>query len=400
MHRTWNLSLRTASVAALALGLSLSSASPAQPQAKQPVKPAPKPAPEAPRTSQVIHPDHTVTFRLIDPGAAEVKLVLENTKDPLPMTKDATGLWSVTTPVLPPAIYTYSFLADGQPRIDPFETNVFGSVAFSSGNLITVPGPEFEPWEPSAVPHGELHTHSFTTHVAVGLAEDQSSYVVYTPPGYDPTAQQVYPVLYLLHGWGQSATGWSQIGKANLILDNLIAQQKAKPMIVVMPLGYGDLSFVKDWGLWGNDEAINKNTRLFTEELLTELLPRVEKEYRVGNSRNDRAIAGLSMGGLEALSIGLNHTAQFAWIAGFSAAVHREAFLKDLPPLEPKSADLKLLWISCGTGDGLLEPNRKAATALKAEGLPVTEIETSGLHTWPVWRDNLVHVLPLLFQNQ
>jgi enterochelin esterase-like enzyme len=393
MSQIVNAPLKVALAATLAVASALCAL------AQTPKKPAAnQPPPEPPRTSQEIHPDGSVTFRFIDAGAKKVELVLENTKDPLPMTKDSTGLWSVTTPPLAPEIYGFSFMADDQPRIDPY-AKVLGNLSSPTRNNITIPGPEPEPWELSAVPHGELHIHSFTTHVAVGLAENQSTYVVYTPPGYDPAAQQTYPVLYLLHGWSDIATGWTEQGKANLILDNLIAQGKAKPMIIVMPLGYGDLSFVRDWGLWGKDEAINKNLSLFSEELLTEILPRVEHEYKVGTDRNDRAIAGLSMGGLEALSIGLNHTPQFAWIAGFSAAVHRDAFLKGLPALTAQSANLKLLWISCGTGDGLIEPNRKAATALKAEGLPVTQIETPGLHTWPVWRDNLVHVLPLLFQN-
>ena len=243
MHRTWIISLRAASVAALALGLSFSSSMGlAQTQPKQPAKPVPEP-----RTAQVIHPDRTVTFQFIDAGARKVELLLENTKDPLPMTKDATGLWSVTTPPLEPEIYGYSFLADGQPRIDPY-AKVAWNLSGPSRNVITIPGPSFEPWEQAAVPHGELHVHSFTTHVAEGLAENQSSYVVYTPPGYDPASPQVYPVLYLLHGWNEVATGWTEQGKANLILDNLLAHQQAKPMIIVMPLGYGEFSFVKDWG--------------------------------------------------------------------------------------------------------------------------------------------------------
>lgn len=347
---------------------------------------------------QTVNPDHSVTFRYVDTSSAKVELVLENTKDPIVMTKDDTGLWSVTTPPLPPEIYGYSFLADGQPRIDPFNRHTGGNVYFSARSLIEVPGESSEPWDITDVPHGEIHVHPYTTHIAQGLPADQSDYVVYTPPGYDSAAKKVYPVLYLLHGWSGMANNWVEEGKANFILDNLIAQGKAKPMVIVMPLGYGDTAFLKDYRLWGNDEAIEHNLGLYTKVLLTEIMPRVESEYRISKERNNRAIAGLSMGGLEALSVGLHNTDKFSYIAGFSAAVHRPAFIKSLPLLTPKSADLKVLWVACGTGDGLIEPNRKLAEFLKSDNLPVTAIETPGLHTWPVWRDNLVHFAPLLFQ--
>lgn len=357
------------------------------------------PAPP-PRTHQTVNPDRSVTFRYIDTGATTVSLVLENTAQPLPMSKDATGLWSVTTPPLPPEIYGYSFLADGQTRLDPLTPNIIGNPYFTSSNYIEVPGDGPQPWDSTDVPHGEIHRHLYTTHIALGLPDNQSEYLVYTPPGYSPSAKKLYPVLYLLHGWSENAAGWTVEGKANLILDNLIAQGKAKPMIIVMPLGYGDTAFLKDYALWGNDEAINHNLSLYSNVLFTEIVPRIESEYRVSKDRNDRAIAGLSMGGLEALSIGLQHTDRFAYVGGFSAAVHREAFIKSLPVLTPKSTNLKVLWVACGTSDGLIEPNRKLVAYLKSQDIPVTAIETPGLHTWPVWRDNLVNFAPLLFQSK
>ncbi len=359
---------------------------------------APPAAP--PRTSQVVHADRSVTFRFVDAAASTVELSLENAGKPLPMVKDATGLWSVTTAPLPPAIYGYSFIADGQPRVDPYNPVVIGNLYYPPSNGIEVPGDGPEPWDDIAVPHGQLHHHQYTTHVAEGMPENQSEYIVYTPPGYEAGTKKDYPVLYLLHGWSDKVDGWTAEGRANLILDNLIAQGKAKPMIVVMPLGYGDMSFVHDAANWTKDEPIEHNLSLYTQVLLTEVLPRVEQEYRVSRRREDRAIAGLSMGGLEALSIGLNHTSQFAYVAGFSAAVHRDRFIQSLQPLTAKDANLKLLWVACGASDGLLEPNRKLAAYLKTEGLPVTAIETPGFHTWPVWRDNLVHLAPLLFQTK
>jgi enterochelin esterase family protein len=207
-------------------------------------------------------------------------------------------------------------------------------------------------------------------------------------------------VLYLLHGWSDTAGGWSSIGQANYILDNLIAAGKAKPMIVVMPLGYGEMSFVYDgWGEWNKFADIDRNTNLFQESLLTEVMPRVNAEYNVATGRENTAIAGLSMGGLEALSVGLKHTGMFAYVGGFSAAVHMLQ-PTNLSGLNPKTADLKELWISCGTEDGLIAANRKLSAYLKGEGLAVQEVETPGMHTWMVWRDNLVNFLPLLFAGK
>lgn len=357
-------------------------------------------APPPPHTSQIVNPDHSVTFRYIDSTSSSVSVVVDNIKEPIPMTKDADGLWSVTTQPLVPEIYEYHFLADGQTRRDPTTLAVTGSTYFPLTNFLNVPGDGPLSWDATDVPHGELHRHIYTTHIAQGLSRNQSDYIVYTPPGYNPSAKQVYPVLYLLHGWGDMAIGWTDKGRANFILDNLIAQGKAKPMVVVMPLGYGDTAFVSDWGVWGHDEPIEHNLDLYSQVLLTEIMPRIESEYRVSKDRNGRAIAGLSMGGLEALSIGLHNTDKFAYVGGFSSAVHRPAFIKSLPVLTPKDANLKLLWVSCGTGDGLIEPNRKLVAFLKSDNLAVTAIETSGLHTWPVWRDNLTNFAPLLFQTK
>ena len=255
-----------------------------------------------------------------------------------------------------------------------------------------------QPWEVAAVPHGEVHQHFFTTRVVKGLPRDQNQFFVYTPPGYDPAGTAKYPVLYLLHGWSGTAADWTSMGPANVILDNLIAAGKTKPMIVVMPTGYGDMSFVyKGWGEWNDAAEIDHNTALFQQSLLTEVMPAAERMYRVSPGRENRAIAGLSMGGLEALLVGLNHTGLFAYVGGFSSAVHMVG-PSNLTGLDPKKADLKLLWIACGTEDGLITANQKLRATLKAEGLPVTEVETPGMHTFLVWRDNLVHFTPLLFQ--
>jgi enterochelin esterase-like enzyme len=355
--------------------------------------------PPAPLRSTEIHGDHSVTFSYKDVTATNVTLALDGVDKPIAMEKGETGIWTVTTQPLAPEIYGYHFEANGDRRLDPNNPRTtINLVAIS--NLITVPGATPQPWEDMNVPHGILHRHIYTTSTVLGLPDNQSGYFVYTPPGYDGKAKQPYPVLYLLHGWSDSESGWSVVGRANLILDNLLAAGKIKPMVVVMPLGYGDLAFLRTHDVWEDPAAIDHNTDLFTQALLTEVLPRVESEYRVSKDRNDRAIAGLSMGGLESLEVGLTHTGQFAWIGGFSSAVHNLEYTKVLASLDPGTTNLRLLWIACGTEDNLIRPNRKLVDFLKAKNMPVTQIETPGLHTWLVWRDNLVHFAPLLFQQK
>jgi enterochelin esterase-like enzyme len=351
----------------------------------------------APFHSIDVHPDRTVTFAYKDTAATTVELVLGGLPQKLPMQKDANGIWTVTTPPLPPEIYGYRFEADGDFRLDPANPSTTINLVDIS-NLVEVPGDTPQPWDPTDVPHGTLHHHIYTTRTVLGLPQNQNRYFVYTPPGYNPKAKKPYPVLYLLHGWSDSDSGWTLVGRANLIFDNLLAQGKIKPMVVVMPLGYGDMSFLNTFNVWDEPTAIDHNTGLFAQSLLTEVLPRVEAEYNVSKDRNDRAITGLSMGGLESLQIGLTHTDQFAWIGGFSSAIHNLDYSKQLASLDPKTANLRLLWIACGTEDSLIKPNRGFVAFLKTKDMPVTQIETPGFHTWMVWRDNLIHFTPLLFQ--
>jgi enterochelin esterase-like enzyme len=353
----------------------------------------------APFRSTDIHPDRSVTFSYKDGGTTKVSLALDGVAKPIAMEKDTTGVWTVTTQPLAPEIYGYHFEADGERRLDP--RNPHASVNLvNASNFLTVPGDTPQPWEDTNVPHGTMHRHIYTSAIVIGLPENQSGYVVYTPPGYDEKAKKPYPVLYLLHGWSDSEAGWSAVGRANLIFDNLLSAGTIKPMVVVMPLGYGDIAFLRTYDVWQDPAAIDHNTDLFTNALLTEVLPRVESEYHVSKDRNDRAIAGLSMGGLEGLEIGLTHTGQFAWIGGFSSAVHNLDYPKVLASLDPKTANLRLLWIACGTEDNLIKPNRRLVDFLKTKEMPVTQIETPGLHTWLVWRDNLIHFTPLLFQQK
>ncbi|MFZ0771154.1 MAG: alpha/beta hydrolase-fold protein [Candidatus Sulfotelmatobacter sp.] len=353
-----------------------------------------RPSPPVPLVSPDVHVDGSVTFRFRAPNAKEVKLAREGA-DSVAMQKDDQGVWTVTTAPLAPDYYGYSFVADGVRLIDPSNHGLVPNL-LSPANFVHVPGPLSLPWELNDVPHGEIHHHFYKSTVA----GDDRDYYVYTPPGYENSGKRKYPVLYLLHGFSDDASGWTAVGRANVILDNLIAQGKAQPMIVVMPLGYGTMDFVRlAWNAWSHTELRDTNFKKFSEALLTEVMPQVESEYRVTKDRNARAIAGLSMGGSESLLTGLNNLDKFSWIGAFSSGGIPDDFQKDFPSLDAKAnQQLHLLWIACGTEDRLITVNRNLREWLKTKGVRATEIETPGMHTWMVWRRNLAEFAPLLFR--
>ena len=355
-------------------------------------KPAP-PQPEKLVTPEV-HSDNSVTFRFLAPNAQDVKLEREGS-DPVAMQKDDHGVWTVNTAALPPDYYGYSILVDGVRAIDPFNPELKPNL-LSTENAVHVPGPSSLPWELNDVPHGQIHHHFYRSKVA----NDDRDFYVYTPPGYDPGAKTTYPVLYLLHGYSDDASGWTAVGRANVILDNLIAQGKAKPMIIVMPLGYGTMEIIRlGWGSFDHTAVRDQNFSRFRENLLTEVMPQVESGYHVAKDRNSRAIAGLSMGGSESLLTGLNNIDKFAWIGAFSSGGLPDDFQTNFPALDAKaSQQLRLLWIACGTEDHLITVNRNLREWLKSKGVKHTDIETPGMHTWMVWRRNLAEFAGLLFR--
>jgi len=347
-----------------------------------------------PIQSHEVHSDGTITFRYLDTGAKHVEVSVGGLKAPVPMTNTG-GVWTATTPQLPPEIYWYYFIVDGQPQMDPLNGVVLPNYVYLN-NVVVVPGATPQLWEATDVPHGELHHHFYKS----AVANDDRDYYVYTPPGYDASAKRTYPVLYLLHGFSDDASGWIAVGRANVILDNLIAQGRAKPMIVVMPLGYGTMEFVRQaWNAWSNTELRDLNFAKFTQALLTEVMPQVENEYRITKDRNARAIAGLSMGGSESLLTGLNNLDKFSWVGAFSSGGIPEDFQKDFPALDAKAnQQLHLFWIACGTEDRLITINRNLREWLKTKGVKETGIETPGMHSWMVWRRNLAEFAGLLFR--
>ena len=280
-------------------------------------------------------------------------------------------------------------------------------------SMFVVPGPK--PWLPSAgVPRGAITRHAYHS----AIAGDDRDFFVYTPAGYDAHRAQPYPVLYLLHGLGDDAERWlTGGGGADNILDNLIAEKKAVPMVVVTPLGYGTST-----GPTGGRTA--DNLVGYSKILLEEVMPTVDKSYNVSKNREQRAIAGLSMGGAETLYVGLNHLDRFAWIGAFSSApmlfpaafdgapaagggrgaapqpMDTAVFAKTFPTLDAKAnSQIRMLWIVCGTADGLIGVNRQFKDWLRTKNVQFTEQEVPDMaHVWPLWRQNLTDMAPRLFQ--
>jgi enterochelin esterase-like enzyme len=390
------------------------------PQASPAAAPA-GPAPQAgrgggPVTSPAVGPDRRVTFRLRAPNATDVAVAMSGRR--LPMQKDAQGLWSVTSDALAPDIYTYLLVVDGATMNDPANRQVQTSFT-SFQSMFVVPGPAA--WLPApGVARGAITRHNF--HSAV--ANDDRDFFVYTPAGYDAHRSQPYPVLYLLHGLGDDAERWMNGGGgAHNVLDNLIAQRTAVPMIMVTTLGYGTST-----GPTGGRTP--ENITGYTKILLDEVMPMVDKGYNVTRNREQRAIAGLSMGGAESLYVGLNNLDRFAWIGAFSSApmlwppvasaaaapaaapgagggrgapapaMDVAAIAKTFPALDEKAnSRIRMLWIVCGTADGLIGANRQFKDWLKSKNVQFTEQEVPDMaHVWPLWRQNLTDMVPKLFQ--
>ncbi|MCC7009689.1 MAG: alpha/beta fold hydrolase [Acidobacteria bacterium] len=392
----------------------------AAPQAPTPATPAAPPAAAqgrrggGPVVSPEVGADRRVTFRLRLPSAQAVAVTLAGKR--IEMAKNADGVWTATTDALEPDIYTYSFNVDGAALNDP--ANRQAQTSFGSfQSMFVVPGDKAWLPKPGAV-RGAVTRQAFHSVVA----NDDRDFFVYTPPGYDARRKQPYPVLYLLHGLGDDAERWlAGGGGAANILDNLIADKRAVPMIVVSPLGYGTST-----GPAGGRGS--QNVLGYARILLDEVMPVVDRSYNVSTRREDRAIAGLSMGGAESLYVGLNNLDRFAWIGAFSSALlllppaasvpapqpaaapaagrgaptplDPSVFDKAFPNLSAKdNARIRMLWITCGTADGLIGQNRQFREWLRGKGMKFSEEEVPDMaHVWPLWRQNVTDMVPKLFR--
>jgi enterochelin esterase family protein len=330
------------------------------------------------------------------PNAKAVKVVLEIGTE-LPMTMDDHGVWSATSPPLTPDLYVYHFAMDGLDLADPANL-ILKPIATGGAECIVEVGASSQDWARREVPHGVLHRHSFASS-SIG---ETRSLLVYTPPGYDPKSRQTYPVLVLLHGVMETETAWSVAGRAEVILDNLISEGKAKPMILVMPLGYGFKSVPDNMSQQFGGPATQRQVMdTFAKSLIEEILPLVERSYRVSKGAAAHAIAGASLGGAQALYIGLNHADQFAWVGCFSAAsiVYGQNLTGWFPGLSGSiNKNVRLLDVDCGRSDFLFKSNEFLKSWLTSKGVKFESRLTDGAHTWNVWRPDLIDFAPKLFR--
>lgn len=398
--------------------------------------------------------DNRVTFRLLAPGAQKVSLLGDFTGDMLAMTKDAVGIWSYTTEALRPGYYQYWFVADGLSLPDPVNTHVRpASGVFKS--QVDIPGPGTEWMDFRDVPHGALHEHAYINREN-GTAR---RVIVYTPPGYHAGTQR-YPVVYLLHGNADFERGWTQAGRANLIMDNLIADGKSAPAIIVMPFGhnvsgatgkFAEVNFLqKQLGVtptnlsgppvpttapvvsgsagFTGTAAGNPGTpgaatpaagataapargpgrgpgagaaAYMENDLLQLVIPLVEREYRVKADKWQRAIVGYSMGAGHSTTIGLNHAELFGYVAALSGSPGEAAIAKALAEPAKTNRDYKLIWVGCGTEDATaIAGCRNLHQLLTSKGVTHEWVESPGYrHDYQIWRIYFRDLMPKLFKE-
>ena len=344
-----------------------------------------------PIVSAEVKPDRTVTFRLRAPEATDVKVGGDFTQGAQAMTKADDGVWSVTLGPLNPAIYSYTFRVNGVGVLDPLNPMIqLGERGSSS--MFTVPGDKPATYEWQNVPHGTVHENYYESK-SLGVPRRVD---VYTPPGYE-TGRGTYPVLYLLHGSGDTQQGWTVIGRANLIMDNLIAAGKAKPMIVVMPYGRArEDVYLAPFGTPKTEPTA------FENDLLKDVMPFAEKAYRISGKPDERAIAGLSMGGGQALNIGLHHLDTFHAVGAFSAGIRNANFEEQYKDLlsDPAAANkkLKVFYIACGKADSLFAASEALHGALEKHQIRHSFTPSEEGHVWRNWRAYLSDFAPQLFR--
>ena len=362
------------------------------PQAPGAAPPARGPTQQPARAAQVrspeIHPDRTVTFRVAAPKAAEVVLTGEFANGPQKMQKDAQGVWTLTVGPVDPDLYEYEISIDGVTSIDPRNPLVKYNRApgvVSSLLDVRAAGPRF--FDIKSVPHGKVDVRFYDSKATQSVRRVR----IYTPPNYEKLSSRL-PVLYLLHGGEGDDTVWTEFGRANTIIDNLLAEKKALPMVVVMPDGYA-------YG-WDSGVAADKQQVDFLTDLKEDLIPFVQANYRVSPNREQRALAGLSRGGGQTLSIGPKHLDLFSRLGVFSAGGNTNPETSDFTAKNASTLNskLKLFWIGMGTEDASFANANRFSEFLKTNGVKHTYRTISGAHTWIVWRKFLNELAPLLWQ--
>jgi enterochelin esterase family protein len=350
--------------------------------------------------SPQVNADRTITLRFRAPNAKEVVAMGEIDGKNHPMTKDDAGIWSVTIGSLAPDVYNYQFQVDGIVAMDPQNPQVkLGFGAFPPASLVEVPGDGLVFDDAKPVPHGTVRLETYDSKT-IGAPR---TLWIYTPPGYDK-GNQKYPVFYLLHGSGNIDSSWVLTGRENLIMDNLIAEGKSKPMIIVNPLGYveqgiglGPVRAADSAAAGGRGPQANA----FGDDLINDVIPYVEKNFRALKDADHRALGGLSMGGGQTISVGFPHTDLFHYLIIMSMGAQNAdttypAFFAN-PAATNKT--LKLLWLGVGKDDNLVGPQAKALEAtLVAKGIKHVYSVSEGRHEWVVWRHALYEVAPQMFR--
>ncbi|HAB15165.1 MAG TPA: esterase [Verrucomicrobiales bacterium] len=341
--------------------------------------------------SPVVHSDRTVTFSVRAPNAQNVELSGQFQKGNQPMTRDTNGVWSTTVGPIEPNLYPYNFVIDGVGVADSANQDLFPNERFKS-SLVEIPGDKPSLHSIQDVPHGEL-TYAFYNSKTLARTRPL---IVYTPPGYRQGNTR-YPVLYLVSGTTDTEETWFKVGRANFILDNLIAQKKAVPMILVMPYGNMMMGTPMPNSLQAADMY-----QVFSDELTRDIMPYVEGNYRVSRDREKRAIAGFSRGGGQSLFTGFNNLDKFAWIGSYSAYLTPEVFDKYFASAASNAGatnkKLKLLWLGVGKTDFLYPQTAEFDDYLKVKGLAHRSLITEGGHTWMNARHYLAETLQLYFQ--
>jgi enterochelin esterase-like enzyme len=334
-----------------------------------------------------ILPDNSVKFLIKAPDAQKMQIDLVRKYD---MVKDTGGYWEVTTDTLSEGFHYYSLLIDGVPVADPASETFYGMGRMASGIEIPIRGENY--YEVKNVPHGEIRIKRYFSNVY----NKWRQFYIYTPAGYDNNLSTKYPVLYILHGGGEDERGWATQGKTDLILDNLIAENKAKPMLVVMPDGNVDM------------QGFGENSlKMFEAELKQSVIPFVEKSYRAETDSKNRALAGLSMGGIQTLYIGINNTPLFSYLGVFSSGwiIPMQSSIADaqydnmMKNADKINSSIKLFWVSVGGKEDIAYNNCQLMLK-KFDEMKIKYVysEYPGGHAWPVWRNNLFKIAPLLFK--
>jgi len=335
-------------------------------------------------------PDNRVIFRIKAPDAQKVQIDLGKKYD---MVKGADGFWEITTEPQGEGFHYYSVLIDGVAVADPSSETFYGMGRMASGIEIPIRGEEY--YALKNVPHGDVRSERYFS----AVTNSWRRLYIYTPPEYDDNAGEKYPVLYILHGGGEDERGWANQGKTDLIIDNLLAERKAKPMLVVMMDGNLGSGGIANFG--------EQNLRLFENELKTVVIPFIEKNYRTRTDASARALAGLSMGGLQTLYAGVKNSDMFSYLGVFSSGWFANNPALSNPQYEfmKKNASLinsnvKSFWVSMGGQEDIAYSNCKVMLAKFDEmGIKYTYSEYPGGHTWPVWRNNLYNFAQLLFRR-